>query len=58
MQYRFKPRRGGYLYIIEGDVQVNHEHMEKRDGARVTGEGLVNIEPSQPTELLIVDVGV
>jgi len=30
--------------------------MEKRDAARVTGAGLVNTEPSQPTELLIVDV--
>jgi hypothetical protein len=32
--------------------------MEKRDAARVTGEGLVNIEPFQPTELLIVDVSI
>ena len=58
MQYRFKPGRGGYIYVIEGDVQVNYEHMEKRDAARVTGAGLVNIETSQPTELLIVDVSI
>ena len=58
MQYRFEPGRGGYFYVIEGDVQVNDEHMERRDAARVTGAGLVNIEPSQPTELLIVDVSI
>jgi len=58
MQYQFKPGRAGYFYVIEGDVQVNDEHMERRDAARVTGAGLVNIEPSQPTELLIVDVSI
>jgi redox-sensitive bicupin YhaK (pirin superfamily) len=56
MPYRFKPGCGGYIYVIEGDIQVNYEHLEKRDAARVTGAGLVKIEPSQPTELLIVDV--
>jgi len=58
LQYRFKPGRGGYFYVIEGDVHVNYEHMQRRDAARVTGAGLVNIEPSQPTELLIVDVSI
>ena len=58
MPYRFKPGRGGYIYVIDGDIQVNYEHMEKRDAARVTGAGLVNIETSQPTELLIVDVSI
>jgi redox-sensitive bicupin YhaK (pirin superfamily) len=56
MPYRFKPGRGSYIYVVEGDTQVNSEHMQKRDAGRVTGAGLVNIEPSQPTELLIVDV--
>jgi redox-sensitive bicupin YhaK (pirin superfamily) len=56
MQYRFKPGGGGYFYVIEGHVQVNDKHMERRDAARVTGSGLVNIESSQPTELLIGDV--
>jgi len=58
MLYRFKPARAGYIYVIEGDIQVNYERMEKRDAARVTGAGLVNMEPSQPTELLIVDVSI
>ncbi len=54
MPYRFKPGRGGYIYVIDGDIQVNYEHTEERDAARVTGSGVVNIEPSQPTELLTV----
>jgi redox-sensitive bicupin YhaK (pirin superfamily) len=56
--YQFEPGHGGYLYVIEGDVDVNLERLGSHDAARVVGEGRLRIQASSPSELLIVDVAV
>ena len=48
--------RGGYLYVIDGDVTVNGERMETGSAAQVSDEPSVAIEAGEPSELMVVDV--
>lgn len=56
MEYKFEPGHVGYLYVIDGDVDVNLENLGAHDAARVVGEGRVGIQAFSPAELLLVDV--
>jgi quercetin 2,3-dioxygenase len=57
-EYRFEPGHGGYIYVIEGDLDINLERMGPHDAARVVGDGRLHIQASNPSELLIVDVAI
>jgi redox-sensitive bicupin YhaK (pirin superfamily) len=48
--------RGGYLYVIEGDLDVNGERMATGDAARITDEHVVDLSSTAETELILVDV--
>jgi redox-sensitive bicupin YhaK (pirin superfamily) len=56
MAYQFEPGHGGYLYMIEGDLDVDLERLGRHDAARVVGEGRLHIHASTRSELLVVDV--
>ncbi len=56
MAYQFEPGHGGYVYVIEGDADINLERLGTHDAARVVGAGRLHIHASTPSELLIVDV--
>ncbi|MEA2550984.1 MAG: quercetin 2,3-dioxygenase [Actinomycetota bacterium] len=48
--------RGIYVYVIEGDVTVNGEHMQTGDAAQLSDERELSLEASANTELIAVDV--
>ena len=48
--------RGVYLYVIEGDAEINGEGMTTGDAAQVAGEPSIGIVASGTTELIFVDV--
>jgi redox-sensitive bicupin YhaK (pirin superfamily) len=48
--------RGAYLYVIEGDVEVNGQRMETGSAAQITAEERVDIAASATSELILVDV--
>jgi len=48
--------RGTYLYVIEGDADVNGERMTSGDAAQIAEEPAVRIAASALTELILVDV--
>ena len=52
------PGRGAYLYVIEGDVDVNGERMETGSALQATDEGRLEIAASATSELILVDVAV
>ena len=56
IQHPLGDGRGVYLYVIEGDVAVNGERMETGSAAQISGEPLVEITASAPSELILVDV--
>jgi len=48
--------RGVYLYVIEGDVEVNGERMTTGDAAQIWEEDAIRIAAAAGTELILVDV--
>jgi redox-sensitive bicupin YhaK (pirin superfamily) len=48
--------RGGYLYVIEGDIEVNGERMTSGDAARIWDEPTLEITATGESELILVDV--
>jgi quercetin 2,3-dioxygenase len=58
MLYRFDPGHGGYLYVIEGDVETNLDRLQTGDAARALSEGQLQVHAFHTTELMLVDVPV
>jgi redox-sensitive bicupin YhaK (pirin superfamily) len=56
VEHPLEEGRGVYLYVIEGDVDVNGERMTTGDAAQVTEEPQVRIAANAASELILVDV--
>lgn len=56
VEHAIREGRGVYLYVIEGDVEVNGERMSTGDAAQITGEPSVLARAGAVTELILVDV--
>jgi redox-sensitive bicupin YhaK (pirin superfamily) len=55
VEHTFDEGRGGYFYLIEGEVDLNGERLATGDAAKVLGDGLLRIAANATSELLIVD---
>lgn len=55
VEHIFGKQRGGYLYLIEGQLEVNGENLTTGDAAYINGDGLLRLRARAPTELLLVD---
>jgi redox-sensitive bicupin YhaK (pirin superfamily) len=55
VEHTFGADRGGYFYLIDGAATVNDEALTRRDAAKVTGAGLLRINASETSELILVD---
>jgi redox-sensitive bicupin YhaK (pirin superfamily) len=55
LELRIGDGRGGYLYVIDGNVAANGEHLTTGDAARITGSGELIVEADAVSELLLVD---
>ena len=58
LEHPLAPGRGAYLYVIEGDVDVNGERMVTGSAVQATDEGRLQIAASATSELILVDVAV
>ncbi len=59
IEHPFQPDLGAYLYAIEGSIALNGEKLSTGDAAKIAGEPTITIEaiePTEPTELLMVEV--
>ena len=56
MEHPLEDGRGVYLYVIEGDVEVNGKRMTTGDAAQITDEPQVRISANAASELILVDV--
>lgn len=52
----FTPRSGVYFFLIEGQIKIEDQLLDSRDGLGVTEENTVTIEASQDSEVLIIEV--
>lgn len=56
VEHPFGPGRGGYLYLIEGEADVDGERLSGGDAVRITDDGPLPVTARAPSELLLVDV--
>lgn len=54
--HALEPKRGAYLYVIEGAVTLNGEAMATGAAAKVTDEPDLRIAAADASELILVDV--
>ena len=55
VEHTFGAGRGGYFYLIEGEIELNGERLTTGDAAKVLGGGLLRIEAKATSELIFVD---
>jgi hypothetical protein len=48
--------RGAYVYVIEGDVDVNAERMQTGSAAQIADEPSIAVTANADSELILVDV--
>jgi quercetin 2,3-dioxygenase len=56
VSHAFGEGRGGYLYVIQGDLAVNGERLGAGDSAKIAEEPALKLSASEAAELLLVDV--
>lgn len=55
VRHVFAEGRGGYFYLIQGELELNGERLHTGDAAKVLGDGLLTMCAVQPSELILVD---
>ena len=55
-EYKLKPGRKSYLFVIDGNIQLNQMNMTTRDAARIENENQLLMTSKKPTELLLIDL--
>jgi redox-sensitive bicupin YhaK (pirin superfamily) len=55
VEHAFAEGRGGYVYLIEGDIDLNGDRLATGDAAKVLGGGLLRVRARATSELLFVD---
>ena len=52
----FAGGRGGYLYLIEGEMALNQDQLSTGDAVKIDEERELRLRATQPSELILVDV--
>jgi redox-sensitive bicupin YhaK (pirin superfamily) len=57
IEYKLGPDRRAFLFVIDGTLQMNHEHLlNRRDSARVFEEPLLTIKALHRSKILFIDL--
>lgn len=55
--YNLKDKNNGvYVFVLEGEVEIDGQKLIKRDGLGITETELVTIKSSQDTEVLLMEI--
>lgn len=54
--HRLAPGRRAYLFVIDGDLQVNGQALAKGDQARIQTESELSFTASVPSDILLIDL--
>ncbi len=56
-EYKIKKEGNGvYLFILEGEIEINNQKLSKRDGMGVWGTSSIKIKASEKTHVLLMEV--
>lgn len=58
LEHEFKRGFGAYLFLIEGEIELNGERLAAGDAARIRDEERLALRAGQPAELIMVEVQV
>lgn len=50
------PGNGVYAFVIEGDLSINDQVLNRRDGLGITGSALLHIQAQSVCEVLLIEV--
>ena len=53
-----KKENGVYAFVIEGDVTINGEKLNRRDGLAITDAAVLDITADSNAELLLMEIPV
>jgi redox-sensitive bicupin YhaK (pirin superfamily) len=56
LEHTFGPGRGGYLYVIDGRLDISGNAMRTGDAATITGEAALDLSTGAAAELILIDV--
>jgi quercetin 2,3-dioxygenase len=56
LEHRFEEGRGGYLYVIDGRVEVDGHELRTGDAAKVTSATDLTLGTNVAAELILIDV--
>ena len=56
INYELKNQRKAYVFVINGEVTLNHDVIESRDAVKVEDENSLSVKATKPTELLLIDL--
>ena len=54
--HKLAPGRRAYLFVIEGELQVNGQTLAKGDQARIQTESELSFAASAPSDILLIDL--
>ncbi|MCL7765083.1 pirin family protein [Polaribacter sp. Z014] len=52
----YELKNGAYFFLIDGEVSIDNELLEKRDAIGITGTNQVSINATKQSKLLVIDV--
>lgn len=57
LDYQLKEANNGvYLFVIDGKVIANNQELNKRDGLALTGNNTINIDATESSDVLLLEV--
>jgi len=51
-----RENNGSYIFIIEGDINIEGQNLYKRDGIGISGVDIIKLKALKNCELLILDI--
>ena len=54
--HRLAPGRRAYLFVIDGELEVNGQALAKGDQARIQNESELSFAASAPSDMLLIDL--
>ncbi len=56
ISHELQSGRKAYVFVIDGEIQVNDIPMQTRDSAKVEGESKLSIRATKQTDLILIDL--
>ena len=56
VSHDLKPERRAYVFVIDGDVQLNGETLSKGDSVKVEDAATLKFDAASTAELLLLDL--